>query len=1085
MKSQGITITKKYQIVVFGYIKKAVGKKRLFSLLIIIVTGHVTAQNDWENELVNGINRMDARATSYSYNDVASAITGNRNLANIKSLNGTWKFQFVEDSKNRSLDFFKENYNVDNWDTITVPSNWERKGYGQAIYTNYTYPFRPREPYIDRINAVGSYRRNFTIPETWEDKRIILHFGSVSSAYYVWINGKKVGYAEDSCLPSEFDITNFIKRGTNTVSVQVFRWSDGSYLENQDHWRLSGIQREVLLLAQPKVAINDFTVRTQFDENLKDAKLQVRPEISKPDNFDIKGWYIKPQLVDHTNKNILTEGSSISVEDIVNEKYPHRDNVDFALFEEKISTPKKWSAERPYLYTLLLELYNSNNTLIEVRQSKIGFRDIKVNSDYSLLVNGKSVLLYGVNRHDHDHINGKALTREDIKKDLELMKRYNINAVRTSHYPNDPYFYELCDEYGIYVMDEANIETHETGSRLSNRPSWGVSFFERVFRMVERDKNHPSIICWSLGNESGYGPNHAMVGAWVKDFDPTRLLHYEGAQGNPLSEHYLKYGSPEYLENKATEYANPDDRPVVDMVSRMYLDLNQLQNLSKNNTIKRPVLMCEYAHAMGNSLGNLKEYWGLIRSKNKLIGGFIWDWIDQGLLEHKNSQHYYAYGGDYQDQPNSGNFCINGIIASDRTPKPQIEECKYVFQPIEFTGEDLTKGIVKIINRHFFENLNIYDFTYKIEENGHQVFKAPFSVEPIKPGEAQIVKLNYNLKKKRPGSIYTLRLSAKLKTSTLYANKGFEVAKQQFILPFTKETPKIKKRSLGVEVIESENLISIGNHKFRVTFNKDSGVISSLSYGSKPIISGKNRPYFWRPSTDNDVRGWLPNDEHIHLWKDMDTKLKVFDVQINKEDKYRTKVLFSLKSPEHVTLDLVYEVDGGGKIEVDYSLSIPENMADVIRVGMQFQVSNKLQNMSFFGKGPYENYADRAFASELDLYEGVVDDFYFNYVRPQESSNHTMTYWLKLRDNKNGVKFFNSTTPLSTSVWPYDTDAIDKAEHTFELVKSEYFTVNIDLAQGGIGGCDSWTGRARPIEKYSLNDANYNYTFTISPIGGN
>ncbi len=1040
----------------------------------------INAQNDWENELVNSKNRMDARATSYSYNSIDDALNGDKKKSNLVSLNGKWKFHFEDDSNNRPLDFFKEDFDDTSWKEIKVPSNWEREGYGQAIYTNHTYPFIPREPYIDRENAVGSYRRSFEVPENWNDKRIILHFGGVSSAYYVWLNGEQIGYAEDSCLPSEFDITNYVKDGKNQLAVQVFRWSDGSYLEDQDHWRLSGIQREVLLLAQPKVAINDFTIRTKFDENFNDAKLQIRPEILKPDFEDVSGWTIKTQLVNANNQNVLSEDLSISVSEIVNEKYPHRDNVDFALLERNIVRPEKWSAEKPYLYTLILKLYDDADKLQEVRTAKVGFRDVRIGDNQSLLVNGRSVLLYGVNRHDHDHIHGKALTREDMKRDVELMKQYNFNAVRTSHYPNDPYFYELCDLYGLYVMDEANLETHQIGGLLSNNPSWGASFLERAYRMVERDKNHSSIIFWSLGNESGYGSNHTAMGAWIKDFDPTRLLHYEGAQGNPLTGRHLKYNSEAYLENKATQYANPDDRPIVDVLSRMYLNLNQLENLAVNPEITRPVMMCEYAHAMGNSMGNMKEYWDVIRSKNRLIGGFIWDWIDQGLLEKRNEVPYYAYGGDYGDTPNDGNFCINGIVTSDRKPKPQIEECKYVYQPVEFLPENLSEGVFLVSNRHFFKNLEAYEFKYKIEANGRSISNGTFDVGALQPGETKTIKLSYNLSTIKPNTHYWLRVSAHLKKDNLYASKGFEIAKQQFELPFFNSNSEFKKSIHPIEVAENDEEIILKNKLFNLVFNKSTGSIISLSYKSKPVIIGKNRPYFWRPNTDNDIRGWLPNAKNILIWKDMDAKLKVVNIDRTELGTSEYQIGFTLLSPESVKLRLNYIVRGDGEINVNYSLDIPEEFPEMLRVGMQFQVPALHQDMSFFGKGPFENYSDRSYGAEVDLYAGTVNDFYFHYVRPQESSNFTLVNWLALEDKKNGI-VFTGEKPLSVSVWPYNSDNINKAGHVYDLIKSDVLTVNIDMVQSGIGGCDSWTINARPIDKYRLLEKQYSYSFTIKP----
>ncbi len=556
------------------------------SVILAVSTPNIVfakKSNDWENPNVIHINKMPARVTSYSYDDSKQALKRDRNNASIKILNGQWKFNFVDKSEKRPLSFFEKDFNSSSWSTISVPSNWELQGYGTPIYTNADYPmFKDgkyaaediKVPYITRENPVGSYLKDFTVPTSWRDQQIILHFGGVTSAFYLWINGEKVGYSQGSRLPSEFDITDYVQNGKNSLALQVFRWSDGSYLEDQDHWRLSGIHREVMLMAQPKVAINDFHVKTSFNSDYSEAKLAIKPELSNIDDIKLKGWHVQGQLFDANGNAVLANQMKTTAEKITRIILPQRDQFKFGLLNATIKNPKLWTSETPNLYTLVLTLTNKAGEVVETRSNRIGFRDVKINDQGQLLLNGQSIKIIGVNRHDHHSTKGKALSREDLLADVLLMKRFNINAVRTSHYPNDPYFYDLCDEYGLYVMDEANVETHGVGGLFANLPEWNNAIVNRVVRMVERDKNHPSIISWSLGNESGTGPNFGAAAGWIKDFDPSRFIHYEGAQGDPTHPEYVglskKYPTKEDKKNRYTNGANPTDPPFVDVISRMY-----------------------------------------------------------------------------------------------------------------------------------------------------------------------------------------------------------------------------------------------------------------------------------------------------------------------------------------------------------------------------------------------------------------------------------------------------------------------------------------------------------------------------------
>ncbi|MDD2305203.1 MAG: glycoside hydrolase family 2 TIM barrel-domain containing protein [Prolixibacteraceae bacterium] len=1049
---------------------------RIISLLFAFLSLTAFAQNDWEDQSVIGRNKMPARATSYSFSSEDLALKGDRSQARLLSLNGEWMFHFEADSKNRPMDFYSSEAKVSGWDKIEVPSCWEMKGYGTPIYTNSTYPFPNRPPFITRTNPVGSYFRTFEIPADWDGKQIILHFGGVKSAFYVWVNGQMVGYSEDSCLPAEFDVTEKVQKGKNTVAVQVFRWSDGSYLEDQDHWRMSGIHREVMLLAQPRVALNDFFVRTKFDENLDDALLQIRPVVTMKDSINIEGWTVEAMLFSPTDKPKFAQPLKIDLSKIVYEEYPQRDNVKFALLETKVESPQKWSAELPVLYTLVLTLKDEKGNVLESRSSKIGFRDIRI-QDGVFLVNGKPVKLYGVNRHDHSETGGKTVTRDEMLKDVLLMKQYNLNAVRTCHYPNDPYFYDLCDQYGLYVFDEANIETHHASGYLTNQPSWHTAFADRVIRMVERDKNHASIITWSLGNESGTGPNHAAAAGWVKDFDPTRPIHYEGAQGDPNNKDYKAYGSPEFRKNPYL--ANPDDTWYVDMVSRMYPTIDQLKGLSESPYIKRPIVMCEYAHSMGNSTGNLMEYWNVIHSKKNLMGGFIWDWIDQGIARTDDQgRKWWAYGGDYGDQPNDANFCINGLISPDRTVKAATEECKYVFQPVVISAYDQDKMQFRIKNRFEFRNLNEFDIRWTLTENGKDIGTGSLGAFNVLPGGSKLFGVDFDLSK-CTGEVW-LKVSVKLAKDELYAKRGHEIAKQQFLVKEANPIPQIASK-IAVQVFEdSEKNLILGTKDFKVTFDKTSGYLTKYQFQGKEMLIGQLKPNFWRPITDNDVAAWQVS-KNLSDWPSVAASLKI--VQMKVLDEGITKlVIADLKSDKGLDMQLSYKVSGDGIVEVNYQAKIGEKLTEPLRIGMTTGFSGDLALMNFYGKGPYENYSDRSQAAEVNIYSGKVEDFIYQYVLPQENGNHTEVRWLALKNATGSGLMVVGKQLLNASVWPYTAENIAKAKHINELEPAGFYTVNIDLGQAGLGGNDTWSWRGIPLPQYHLSKKEYSYGFKLIPF---
>ncbi|WP_282135715.1 glycoside hydrolase family 2 TIM barrel-domain containing protein [Seonamhaeicola maritimus] len=1054
-------------------------------------------QNDWENPNVNQINRLPAKATFYNYDSAQGALADTReNSTNYKSLNGDWNFKWVAKPADASDDFQKSNFDASNWNKIDVPSNWEMRGYGTPIYTNSTYPFFNDYPNINHHdNPVGHYIKSFTIDESWNNKDIMLHFGGVSSAFYVWVNGNFVGYSEDTRLASEFDITKHIKQGENKVAVKVYRWCDGSYLEAQDHWRMSGIEREVYLQAAPKVRLSDFTVRTDLDDNYENALLQIRPElianiknkyVAKVGEFGntnlkttVDNWELITQLID-AEGNKVGEPTATKFGKILGENYPQRDNVYFGLIETEVKAPKKWSADVPYLYTLLLTVKDDKGNETQHTSTKVGFREVKIDERGRFLVNGNPVKMIGVNRHDHDHINGKTVTREDMEEDVKLLKQFNFNAVRTSHYPNDPYFYDLCDKYGIYVMDEANLETHGVRGLLSNVPNWSNAYLERAVRMVERDKNHPSIVMWSLGNESGTGPNHAAMAGWIKEFDPTRYIHYEGAQGIP--------SHPDYKKNffKHSQ-GNPSDAPWVDMISRMYPQPQELQDLiddtaSFQNT---PVLMCEYAHAMGNSVGNMKTYWDVIYKNDRALGGYIWDWIDQGILrKDENGKEYYAYGGSYGDTPNDGSFCINGIIASDRTPKPEIYECKKVNQPVVISSEDALSGNFEILNRHHATDLSQYNVSWNITENGKVIQSGELGALSTKPYKSEKLNIDFKKPKLKAGSVYHLNIIGKLNENTLWAKSGYVVFEDQFKLNYEVSEPSPLKSNRSLVVKESDNTITVNNNSISLEVDKGTGYITKYKAKGVHILDSPLKLNFWRAETENDeaYRKAMKLQSEFD-WMHAGDKISVEKISFEAPEKGKVIIYVkgNIANPK-TSVGFIYTVLGSGEVKVNYKANIDKNAPNAPRIGMTFDIAKTYGKLSYLGKGPHANYSDRNYASHVGLYSGKPETINYKYVYPEEYGNHTETNWLKLTNTANKGILVKGEQPLSFSVVSYSTDNLQEANFLNELVERDVYTVNIDLSQQGVGGDNTWSHRAQAHEEFRNKPGLYKYSFYLVPF---
>jgi beta-galactosidase len=1029
--------------------------------------------SDWENPLISGINRLPVHATSISFKSVEKAMGYDiRTSSRYCTLNGRWKFNWSPVPQQAPENFFLSDYNASSWDEIPVPANWELQGYGTAIYTNIIYPFVPVDPpnVPDDDNPVGCYVRDFNLPEGWKNMRIILHFGGVSSAFYVWLNGEWIGYSEDSRLPSEFDITSTVRPKNNRLAVKVYRWSDGSYLEDQDHWRLSGIHREVYLTAAPEIHIADFFVRTELDEDYQDGILKIHPKLHYLDSNQADKWRIGFNLYDGNGASVFNENIEKSTYDLVHPRYTQTGHIPFGFFEEKVIHPSKWSAEDPALYTLVVYLKDSEGKVVEARSTRIGFRELKIQKG-QLLVNGVPVKLIGTNRHDHDQYTGKVVSRELMEQDARLMKQFNFNAVRTSHYPNDPYWLDLCDEYGLYVIDEANLETHGVYSMLSNDPTWYAAFLARAIRMVERDKNHPSIIMWSLGNESGSGPNHAAMAGWIKAYDPTRFIHYEGAQSNI-------YDQP----------ANPPlpDPPYVDVISRMYWPISDMVKLANDDYDDRPVMWCEYAHAMGNSVGDLDAFWAAIRSNKRMLGAFIWDWVDQGLVKKTpDGRTYWAYGGDFGDTLiNDGDFCINGVVYPDRTPKPATYQCKYVFQPVGIFPVDLKTGEIRIVNRYDFLSLDHLEANWTLIRNGDPIRTGSIDANGIQPGGERKINIPVKVPEDlQPGDEYFLNLSFRLREKTRWANAGHTVATEQFKLPY-------KNRLLPVMDIAGLPEIRLSEHRdryliegknFKIVFDRNSGFLSSIHYGDTDIIENPMKPNFWRPQTDNDFRG---AKTHIFqgVWKNAgpNARLASLDVLKISDGIIRIATRHLLPDVQSVVV-MSYTVFGSGDLLVNYRFVPGKDLPEIPRIGMQLGINASMKTLEWFGRGPMESYWDRKSSVPFGIYQQDVFRDYQMYIKPQESGNKSGVRWAILQNETKGLLIVTEDE-INVSAWPYSMENIEKARHSIDLVPDKSITLNIDKLQMGLGGDDTWSMKSKPHEPFRIYPDEYTYSFRMSLI---
>ncbi len=1029
---------------------------------------------DWENPEMFNQNREEPHTTIISYRDEQSALEAIKaNSPDYQSLDGTWKFNWVKSPDQRPFWFFKDDYDTRDWDEIEVPSNWQRKGYDIPLYVNIGYPFKMNPPYIHHEwNPVGSYKRTFKVPSDWKGKEIFLHFGAVSSAFYVWVNEQLVGYSEDSKVPAEFNITKYLKRGKNSISVEVYRWSDGSYLEDQDFWRLSGIQRTVFLHARPKTFIRDYFVKGDLINEYKDGLLSLDVELK-----NLSG-----------SKNEMTVETSLFDEG--KEIFSDSKNVPVAESKESVSFSKsfpdieKWSAESPKLYSLVINLKNADGTTVECVSSKIGFRKVEiVNSQ--LLVNGVAILLKGTNMHEHNDVTGHVIDEATILKDIRVMKSNNINAVRTSHYPQQELWYEMCDLYGLYLVDEADIESHGVGYNkdrtLADKPEWAAAHLDRMQRMVERDKNHPSVIIWSLGNEAGDGHNMLNGYKWIKGRDNTRMVQYE----------------------RAEKETNAPERHT-DIVCPMYARIEEIEAYANDEKNDRPLILCEYAHAMGNSTGNLQDYWDVIEKYPKLQGGFVWDWVDQGLLEKdENGETYWTYGGDYGEEgmPSDGNFCHNGLTWPDRTPKPGLSEVKRVYQYVGFTPVSLNGeegALVKIANKYDFTNLAEFILEWELVSDGKIVQSGKVPLPDFKPKAELAVMLPVEKFEPAPGSEYFLNIRARrsdewnlVPADHIYAAAQFKYAEGKAVAPSADGLAALQTKT------EGKNLEVAGN-EMKLVFNLVSGRLESYNYKGKEIFRKGPEPDFWRPPTDNDYG--YDMDMKLGVWKKAGERTRVTKAAINQPELGKVEVTFTYDILDTEDTKIAgyastYTVYGTGDVVIKNQFSkLSDGIPEIPRMGMQMQLPEEFSNLLWLGRGPHENYTDRKTAADVGLYESSVAEQYVPYTRPQENGYKTDTRWLSLTDD-NGTGVLVTGNPLICfaslnnihddfespgKLSQYRKDAKTANTHTIDVKPRDFVNLNVDLGQMGVGGDNSWGAPIHP--QYRLLDKKYEYSFRIRPV---
>ncbi|MFS3008560.1 glycoside hydrolase family 2 TIM barrel-domain containing protein [Bacteroides thetaiotaomicron] len=1017
---------------------------------MLSVTMNAQSFKEWQNPEINAVNRAPMHTNFFAYESIEAAKSNKEKSSNFMTLNGIWKFDWVANVDARPTDFWKLEFNDKGWNDLQVPGVWELNGYGDPIYVNVGYAwrnqFKNNPPLVPTTNNhVGSYRKEIIVPSDWKGKDIIAHFGAVSSNMYLWVNGKFVGYSEDSKLEAEFDLTPYLRTGQkNLIAFQVFRWCDGSYLEDQDFFRYTGVARDCYLYTRNKKRIEDLRITPDLDEQYKNGSLHI--ELSLKGNCNVT-----LELLDAENKLVTTsevKGTKKVVETL------------------KVKKPNKWTAETPYLYTLYATL-KEKGKITEVIPVKVGFRKIEL-KNAQILVNGQPVLIKGANRHEVDPVGGYVVSRERMIQDIQIMKQFNLNAVRTCHYPDDPFFYELCDKYGIYMVAEANIESHGIGygnRTLAKRDDYRKAHLERNQRNVQRNFNHPSIIFWSLGNEAGYGPNFEAAYDWVKAEDPSRAVQYERAE----------------IKGKT------------DIYCPMYAGYNWCENYSKNPQHQKPLILCEYAHAMGNSQGGFKEYWDLVRKYPKFQGGFIWDFVDQSCRRiGKNGKMIYAYGGDFNRYDASDiNFCNNGLISPDRVPNPHAYEVRHFYQNIWTTPANLKNGELNIFNEYFFRDLSAYYLEWEILKEGKIVRQGRIDKLDVQPQQTATVKLDWG--QTTPNDEWLLNVAYKQKQNEGLLPAGHIVAKEQLTLnPYSAPSMILENSKQSNIEITSPTVLDndrkyliISNDVFNIEFDKQNGYLTKYEVNGLNMLKEGAilKPNFWRAPTDNDF-GAKIHQKYI-VWKNPEIKLKSFKQYIENKQVF-IEAIYDMPDVSS-KLSLTYVINNKGAIKVTQKIATDKEakISNMFRFGMQMQMPRYFETIEYYGRGPMENYSDRNHYTDLGIYRQSVTEQFYPYIRPQENGTKTDIRWWRIVDKAgNGIEIV-SAAPFSASALHYTIESLDEGwskrqGHSPEVEEADLTNLCIDKKQAGLGGVNSWGAITLP--EYQIPYGNYEFTFILTPI---
>ncbi len=1002
----------------------------------------------WENHQIDGINRMPARAHFLTFPSKEKALLNNNRYTHaFKNLNGVWKFMFLDAPEYSPEGFFNSDFDVTKMDDITVPGNWQLQGYGKMHYSDLWYNFPINPPYVPTENPTGIYKRTFFVEESYRDKKIIIRFCGVDSAYHLWINGKEVGYSKVARNESEFDITDIIRVGEeNDVTVRVYQWSDGTYLEDQDMWWESGIFRDVELIGVPKDGINDYKVIADLDDEYKNGIFKVEAFLRTTKEVNVTF-----ELVDAGENTVFTK-TVVAKE-------------GKACIDEVIADVNHWTAETPYLYKLFMTV-EDDGQIVEVIPQNVGFRNIRLNGE-TFLVNGVAIKFKGVNRHDYSPQNGRVVSREEIEKDIILMKQFNINAIRTSHYPNSYYLYDLCDEYGMYLIAETDLECHGfelTGDYkwITDDPSWELAYISRMTRMIERDKNHPAIIFWSLGNESAFGCNFRKMTDVAHEMDPTRLVHYEGDFDVESADVYSTMYT--WIENPKKPYL------MKDIIEKS----------------KKPHVHCEYCHAMGNGPGNLKDYQDLVYAHDKLQGGFVWEWFDHGIESFTESgEKYYRYGGDFGDDPSNKDFCIDGLIMPDRTPSPGLYEYKKVIEPITTTAVDIQKGIINLLSRYDFANLDRFNLVYKVMEDDVILQTGFMAVPSIEARANKDIILPYDLSaiKVKPGAHYYVNISYQLREDTSYASSGHELATAQFELPLYKEG--IVVRPEGILNVEKEHTtLHVKGANFSLDFNLVNGNLMNIVRDGMQVLSKGPRLTLWRAPISNDMEiiDKLKKVYFLHLEHEV-----VMNIDYHMEGNILKVEVDTINSTTnsawHFKTKYVYTVCPSGDVLIDVE-GTPSGRVDLApdmlpRIGVSMHLDKSMEHVRYFGMGPGENYADSKEAAQMGLYANTVDGLFTNYVIPQENGNHMGCKWVSMTNDRGMGLLASTEGDFNFSASWYEDKDLDDAKHTCDLVKRDYIVFNVDYKQNALGtnSCGQWQ-----LDKYRAKFEDFKLSFRLTPF---